>query len=192
MLHFASLPLNDFIPCLIWFAHPSVFIWLPLFHHLSRIHFSPGGDFVRNPFCFSHSLLLRAWHNNPSLSLPIQQRPPKVLDHVVNPVSAGRVGVRAPEKQTENCPGNSLYVWRLVSAHVREKELRGEGSGKLFHLDGKKNLVSCSFVPYFVLLFLASVEPQFGRKRQSLVFNTGVPHGRMFGSLYFMLCGSQI
>lgn len=85
-------------------------------------------------FVFRTLCSLRARHNNLSLSLPIQHWPPKVLDHVVNPVSAGRVGVRAPEKQTENYPGNSLYVWRLVSAHGGEKELRGEGSSKLFQL----------------------------------------------------------
>lgn len=86
-------------------------------------------------FVFRTLCSLRARHNNLSLSLLIQQRPPKVLDHIVNPVSTGRVGVRAPEKQTENYPGNSLYVWRLVLAHVREKELWGEGSSKLCHLD---------------------------------------------------------
>lgn len=56
----------------------------------------------------------------------------------------------------------------------------------------KKILSHVVFVPYFVLLFLAIVEPQFGRKRQSLVFNTGVPHGRMFGSLYFTPCGQAL
>lgn len=85
-------------------------------------------------FVFRTLCSLRARHNNLSVSLPIQQRIPKVLDHVVNPVSADRLRVRAPEKQTENYPGRLT----VCLTPCLGSELRGEGSSKLFQRDDLK------------------------------------------------------
>lgn len=112
--------------------HPSLFD--PSFPtHLASIHFSLGGEFVPNAFCFALFALCTGTiiYHRRSRFRNAHQKSSITLSSLSQLTQKGQ-GIRKPDRKLLSLLGNSLHVRRPIFSCRSHEQLRGEGASKIF------------------------------------------------------------